>query len=241
MNICVAQMRSIKGDIQRNLEKHKKFIDVALAHRADIIIFPELSLTSYEPEWAKAWAIPIADSRLDFLQAIADIRSMIIGVGAPVMIDKRMRIGMIIFQPSQPRQVYLKKYLHPDEEKFFVSGNGTVEFLGSQQEVALAICYELSVPAHADHAYRRGAQVYLASVAKTAMGIEKATPRLSEIAREYSMVALMSNCVGEFDGGVSGGKSSVWDNRGTLMGQLDDHHEGLLILDENMQLSAITF
>jgi len=56
MKICVAQTRPVKGDIQSNIENHKKFIDLAVSGGADTIIFPELSLTGYEPELAKELA-----------------------------------------------------------------------------------------------------------------------------------------------------------------------------------------
>jgi predicted amidohydrolase len=52
MKICVAQTKSVKGDVLKNIENHLKFIELALAFSADLIIFPELSLTGYEPELA---------------------------------------------------------------------------------------------------------------------------------------------------------------------------------------------
>jgi predicted amidohydrolase len=45
MKICVAQTRAIKGDIQSNIDNHKKLIDLAISNGANIVIFPELSLT----------------------------------------------------------------------------------------------------------------------------------------------------------------------------------------------------
>ena len=49
MKLCAAQIKPINGDIEANIEKHKKLIDLAIANGADIIIFPELSITGYEP------------------------------------------------------------------------------------------------------------------------------------------------------------------------------------------------
>ena len=45
------------------------------------------------------------------------------------------------------------------------------------------------------------------------------------------MTVLMSNCTGEYDGMLCGGKTAVWNTRGRLKGQLDDTSEGLLIFD----------
>jgi predicted amidohydrolase len=136
---------------------------------------------------------------------------------------------MALFQPGKPRQLYSKKYLHADEEPFFVSGQHGPGRIG--EDIALAICYEISVPQHAEEAHRNGARVYIASVAKFMHGIDKALARLAEIGSSYSMTVLMSNSVGQADGYECAGKSSAWDNKGRLLGQLDGYREGILLLD----------
>jgi predicted amidohydrolase len=142
---------------------------------------------------------------------------------------------MVLFQPHKSRQTYSKKYLHPDEEAFFISGRNSTALIENQANVALAICYELSVPEHSESAYRNGAEVYIASVAKTADGVEKAIKSLSGIANKYSMTVLMSSCIGECDGFECGGKTSIWNNQGLLSGQLNDSDEGILIIDTQTQ------
>ncbi len=52
MKICLAQIKSIKGDVEENIIHHKGFIEKALTYDVDLIIFPELSITGYEPELA---------------------------------------------------------------------------------------------------------------------------------------------------------------------------------------------
>jgi predicted amidohydrolase len=104
-----------------------------------------------------------------------------------------------------------------------------------EYEIAMAICYEISVPLHAKQAHKNGSQIYIASVAKTISGMKKALETLSETAKRYSMVVLLSNCVGECEGKEAGGRSSVWNNKGILLGQLDNVNEGMLILDTTTQ------
>ena len=53
MRIAVAQTKPVKGDMQHNVDQHKKLIAVAIANKADLVIFPELSITGYEPALAK--------------------------------------------------------------------------------------------------------------------------------------------------------------------------------------------
>ena len=237
MKACVAQTKPIKGDIQRNIEGHKKLIDLALSYGADAVIFPELSLTGYEPTLAKELATHQDDSRFDDFQKLSNTNQMIIGVGAPTKsnIGLGVCISMLLFQPHKPRQTYSKKYLHPDEEEFFISGQSFPSLKLNKANVAIAICYELSVPEHAEKAYDSGAEIYIASVAKSASGVDRATKRLADIADKYSMTVLMSNCVGPSDNFESAGTTSVWNHRGVLVGKLDDANEGIIIYDSDTQ------
>jgi Predicted amidohydrolase len=51
INIILAQLNLTVGDIEGNTEKIINSIsDAELKHNADIIIFPELSISSYPPE-----------------------------------------------------------------------------------------------------------------------------------------------------------------------------------------------
>ena len=47
LNLALAQIATKLGDVQFNLEKHLDFIKQARAQKADLILFPELSLTGY--------------------------------------------------------------------------------------------------------------------------------------------------------------------------------------------------
>ena len=231
MKICLAQVGSIRGDIQRNIEQHKKMIDHAVTYGADLIIFPELSLTGYHPELANELATDKNDPRFDDFQRISHTKQIAIGVGVPLKGSAGITISMILFYPDQERKVYSKKYLHADEEPFFVSGKNFPVLTIGGMNVALAICYELSVPEHLECALQNDAKIYIASIAKVDRNIDKALERLSAIARQHSMPVLMVNCLGPCDGSEGIGTSSAWDDKGSLIGQLDRIHEGMLILD----------
>lgn len=236
MKICVAQTKSIKGDIQANIENHKRFIDLAVSDEADIIIFPELSLTGYEPTLAKKLATTFNDSRLDDFQVISNTQQITIGVGLPTRNNAGICISMVLFHPDQAREIYSKQYLHADEEPFFVSGQSCSGLIGEASDIALAICYEISVPQHAEAACKNGASIYLASVAKFTNGIDKAFHRLSEIAKQNSMIVMMSNCIGEADGGMCAGQSAIWNKEGSLLGQLEEDREGIIIFDTEQKI-----
>lgn len=231
MKIAVAQIESVKGDIQQNIERHKKLITLAIVHGVHTVIFPELSLTGYEPELAEALATTPNDSRLNDFQVISDENQITIGVGLPIRAAKGIQIGLVLFQPNQQRQVYTKKYLHEDELPFFVSGENDQIVIEHQPDIALAICYELSVEAHAQAAFQNGATIYIASVAKSKKGVKKASKRLIELAKKYTMTVLMSNSIGQSSGFYSAGQSAIWNNQGVLLEQFNETEQGILILE----------
>ena len=88
---------------------------------------------------------------------IADTKQITIGVGVPTKNNTGICISMILFQPHKARQTYSKKYLHPDEEEFFIDGQNYSGSIGNKTNIALAICYELSVPEHSENAFKSGA------------------------------------------------------------------------------------
>jgi predicted amidohydrolase len=81
-----------------------------------------------------------------------------------------------------------------------------------------------------------GATIYVASVAKSAKGVEKAFAHYPVIAKQYAMPVLMANCVGFCDNFFSVGKSAVWTKEGKLVGELDDKREGILIFDTETEV-----
>lgn len=231
MRICVAQIRTFKGDIDRNIEAHKRLLDVATSNQADLVVFPELSLTGYEPKIARQLATHQDDEKLDGLQAISDAKQVTICVGLPTLSDSGVRISMIVFQPNQSRITYSKRHLHADELPYFVPGQEQIILTVRNKKIAPAICYESLLPEHSADASTAGAQVYLASVAKSANGVAKGFKHYPEIAQKYSMMVVMSNCIGPCDDFEGVGKSAVWNSSGILLGQLNETNEGVLLVD----------
>lgn len=231
MKLCAAQTLAIKGDIGKNIDKHLRLAELAFTGGADFILFPELSLTGYEPELAQELAMDPMDARLDVFQQFSDRHRVTLGLGAPIRSIRGIYISLVFFQPDEPRQVYSKQYLHQDEDPFFIPGKGQIYLVNGIHKISPALCYEISKPDHADQAVKNGASIYVASVAKSAQGVDKAEQRLTEIARQYSIPVVMSNCIGFCDHFIAAGRSSVWNEEGERVGQLSDTQEGVLIFD----------
>ena len=231
MRICIGQTNPRKGDIEKNIEQHIKLLDIAIHRNADIVIFPELSLTGYEPELAKDLATTQADKRLDVFQNISDINEVVIGVGLPTRENDNIFISMIVFQPKKERLTYSKQYLYPTEVGYFTPGKQQIYLNICDNIVAPAICYELSNPEHSEAAYKNKANIYIASVLNSVGGVDGDIKKLSAIANKYKMTVFMANFIGQSGGYQCAGKSSIWDTTGNLIGQLDSETEGVLIYD----------
>lgn len=234
MKICLAQTKSDKGKIDCNIKHHTNWIEIALSEKADLIVFPELSLTAYEPLLAKELATHQNDSRLDAFQSISDLNKIAIGVGLPTRSESGILISMVVFQPERPRQTYSKQILHSDEKPYFIEGHEQTILTIKGLNIALAICYESLQPEHSEYANKLGADIYLASVAKSQGGIEKANVYFPKIADNYAMPVLMVNGLGYCDNFKSAGQTSVWDESGILLEQLDSQSEGIIIYDTDL-------
>lgn len=239
MKLCAVQLASLKGDLPGNLQRHLVCIEQAAALGAELVVFPELSLTGYEPSVARQAALPVTSARLDPLQAACDRLGITVAVGLPLPTPDGIRIGMPVFCPDAPRQAYAKQRLHDDELPYFTPGHQALLLEVGEHRVAPAICYESMFMAHAAVARERGADLYLVSVAKTAKGIREGYAHYPEVARELGMPVLMANCVGPADTFIGAGGSAAWDSQGHLLASLDDHSEGLIVLDTR-SANAIT-
>lgn len=231
MKLALAQFRPVPGDLPANRERHLAFVSDAVAAGADAIVFPELSLSGYEPRLAPACALRAADAFLDPFQEWADRTGIVIGAGMPVTGEKGLHIGLVFFQPGKPRQTYTKKYLHPDEEPFFEPGTAEAAIQIGQEWLIPAICYEISVSQHAIDALADKRGIYLASVAKTEKGMDAAWERLPQITTEFGVPAAIVNCLGPNDDFTGAGCTAAWAANGRLLGQLDGETEELLIAD----------
>ncbi|MEL6602137.1 MAG: carbon-nitrogen hydrolase family protein [Cyanobacteria bacterium J06614_10] len=231
MKISAVQLQPATGNIESNIAKHLTLVDASVRQGADLVFFPELSLTGYEPALAQTLATEKADQRLNVFQQRSDEHKIVIGVGLPISVESGVQIGMIWFTPNRPRRCYAKQQLHADELPFFVAGDEQLVLEISAEKIAPAICYESLQPDHAKQAAELGASVYLASVAKPAGGMKKGVLHYPEIAKQQNMCVIMADSVGPCDDFVSVGQSAAWNGKGELLAQMDSQSEGFLLLD----------
>lgn len=239
MKIALAQIRPIKGNIEKNIDLHKSFISLAIENKADAVFFPELSITGYEPTLANKLNIGLSDSLVYDFQELSNFNHLVIGLGAPLKLNKSLFISMLIFQPERPLETYFKQQLHDDEKPYFSEGTSPKILDLKDGKIGLAICYESLKESHLNQNLDLGANLYLASVAKSQKGLKNANSYFPERAKVNKIPILLVNSIGHCDNFESAGQSAIWNSEGKLIAQLPQTQEGLLIYDTTRDSAQI--
>lgn len=232
MILAAAQTKPTRGNIEANLLDHYRLIELAVKNGAQLIAFPELSISGYERENAHQLAFKKDDPRLDNLKKLAVENNIIIIAGAPIQIENQLFIGEFIISPDNSVSIYTKQFLHEGEDEFFQSSfdyNPMLEI--ENQKISFAICADIDNPLHPENACKKETDIYIASIFFSPNGIPNAYRDLKNYAEKHKMNVLMSNFSGESWGYPSGGKSAFWNNKGELIGQMNDSDSGLLLAE----------
>jgi predicted amidohydrolase len=228
----VAQIKTVRENCTKNIEKHMEFINLAVKHSSKLILFPELSLTGYERELAREQFFVEDDERLECFRKASVEHDIIIIAGAPLLLEDHLYIASWIFNPDGTQEIYTKKYLHPGEELYFHSSTQYDPLITlSEEQLSLAICYDIEVEEHIIQVKERKSDYYAASIFYSQKGIQSGLTRLQYIAKEYSIAVLMSNYVGTCWDTLSGGFSSIWSKNGDLVIAADADTECLLVAE----------
>lgn len=210
LTLAAAQSTSVPGDLATNLRTHLDFIAAAAAAKVELLLFPELSLTGYEPTLAAELTLEPGDVRLLPLREACRAAGLTAVVGAPVQGTAGLQIGALIITADGTCRIHTKEYLHPGESPPFVPGSGGELLEVAGLNGALAICADSNHPAHADAARARGADLYLVSAVIGATGYPADSAQLAGHARRLAMPVLMANYGGPTGGYACVGRSACW-------------------------------
>ena len=232
--IAVAQSSSSKGDIDENVRRHLMMVARAIENDVNVIVFPELSLTGYEPEIAAQLAIDASDHRLNPLQELSDRSGVTIVAGCPIRSNfNKPYIGALIFRRHLKIETYRKRFVHEDELPWFLPSDDVVVCASHGRHLGIAICFDVSNPQHAADTFRKGADVYVAGVAKTPDGIAKAEEQLAGYARRHQSPVVMANHATETGGSPTGGRSAIWNEFGNIIIRAPESSEHLAIAERS--------
>lgn len=249
VKIALAQINTHLGDVGANLEKHRVLINEAQAAGAELIVFPELSLTGYSlqdlvPSVAHtvSESDPVFKPLLDASQKI----DMVVGF---VDEDQRHRffIGAAYLSGGKALHIHHKAYLPTyglfDEGRFFAWGDSIHAFDTKFGRVGILICEDFW---HASPPYLLwldGADLFLFTSASPGRGLGK-PPALEsarwveDINRAYANLftsfVVHSNRAGFEDGLNFWGGSTIFDPNGELVARGAYHEETLLVSEIDM-------
>ena len=162
--VALAQLDLMVGDIAGNA---RQVIACAqrLRGRADIVVFPELTLTGYPPE--DLLLRPACDVRV--AAALREIAAAAVGItlviGYPAIRDGLrynmagvLRDGVVEFEY---RKMQLPNYSVFDERRYFEPGSNAVVFQQDGVRFGLTVCEDIWFDAPVQRATACGAQVLL--------------------------------------------------------------------------------
>jgi len=232
MKVAIAQILRNPYALEENMQAHLHACRQAGEQAADLILFPELSLTGYNLLDTKRQAFTLDDHRLSPLQVLADEYNLTIVAGAPVRHTDRLLLASLILSPKQPISCYTKQHLHGEEQKYFETAPDLNPLLViGGEKIALSICADINYPEHSKAAMQREATIYLSSIYFESYEMDKAHRQLAAHAKANQMKVLMANFTGTADGRSAGGKSGWWNQEGKLMQSLSPTEPELVVAD----------
>ncbi len=246
LRLALAQISTKLGDVQANLEKHLAYIRRARRVGANLIVFPELSLTGYVlQDLASTVALqPVPDDPIfrSLLKA-----SLVIDIAVGFVeedVRNRFYISSAYLSRGEVvhvhRKVYLPTYGMFDEGRFFALGDRVQAFDTHFGRMGMLICEDFW---HASPPYLLwldGADLFLfmssSPVRGLGAGTELETARWVErvnrgYANLFTSFVAHTNKVGFEDGLNFWGGAMVFDPNGKQVAKGPYHEEGLTLAE----------
>jgi len=232
--LVMAQLNLVVGDIQSNTEKVIRSAQRAIDEfEADIIAFPELTLTGYPPE--DLLLRPSLQRRVEkALQQISDANLDInIVIGYPRRRDGKLFNSLSVLRRREIKLTYdkqcLPNYQVFDERRYFDPGHQVGLFHIAGCKIAFTICEDMWEELPAAQAKEAGAQL-MVNINASPYHMKKVSERkelLSKRGREAGCPIVYINLVGGQDELVFDGASMVVTEAGDCRFLAPSYTEGL--------------
>ena len=242
INLALAQINTTLGNVQANLAKHLDLIKEARQQGADLVVFPELSLTGYilQDLVPTVACRPQADDPVfhNLLEASHKI-DVVVGF---VDEDARHRFYIALAYLAQGQvlhvhhKVYLPTYGLFDERRFFAPGDRIQAFDTRFGRMGILICEDFWHVSPPYLLWQDGADLLVFSSASPGRGLNHSSQLVSSawvehINRAYASLFTIfiahSNRSGFEDGLNFWGGSTLYDPNGKLVVQAPYFEESL--------------
>jgi predicted amidohydrolase len=208
IKLALAQISSKRTDKQENLRKIEEVTRKAKEQGADMVIFPELSLTGYvirDQIYELAETIP--GPSVERVEQIAKETGMYVVFGMPELSDKTKATlfnTAVFVGPNgyigKYRKMYLPTHSVFEEKRYFRSGYQTAVYDTPLGKIGFCICYDLFFPEVTRLARLKGAQLIVSISASPA--VRRSFFEILTAARALENTAFLAyvNLVGVQDG-----------------------------------------
>ncbi|WP_422026622.1 carbon-nitrogen hydrolase family protein [Roseovarius sp.] len=165
LQVSVAQMHCVPGDVDANLEIIAKLVALAAQEGAKLIILPEMATTGYFindrlDELAEEEDGPTS-SRLG---KIAKRYRAYLVVGAPIRADGAFYDAQLLFSPEGERiATYRKTHLFSAEREWFSAGDAPMVVETPIGRIGMSVCYDLIFPEYVRRLTDMGADLVINS------------------------------------------------------------------------------
>lgn len=244
LNLALAQISTKLGDVESNLEKHLDYIEQAKKHKADLLVFPELSLTGYvlQDLVASVAHRPLDDDPV-FQPLLKASRDLDLSVGF-VDEDSRHRFYIASAYLSGGKvlhvhhKVYLPTYGLFDEGRFFAWGDTVRSFDTRFGRMGMLICEDFWHVSPPYLLWLDGADIMLFSSASPGRGLTdreklESARWVERVNKAYASMftSFVTHCnrVGFEDGLLFWGGATVNDPNGELLTQGPYFEEALTL------------
>jgi NAD+ synthase (glutamine-hydrolysing) len=242
ITIVLAQLNLTVGDIEGNSEKIIKSIGEACQiHKADIILFPELTISSYPPEdllLRPAFHDYIKEALKNIVSATKDIHVLL---GYPCLHEGKLYNACSLIRNRNIIQTYYKQNLPNygvfDEKRYFKEGSGLSLFEIKGHKAAISVCEDVWVPEFTETVSAAGAKI-LFNMNASPYHKNKLSQReaiISKRAADSGMYIVYSNLVGGQDELVFDGNSMVVNNHGDVIFHAPQFEESLYSVQLNLE------
>ncbi len=229
MRVALGQFGAQLGNVRANLDTMRAMVADAARADAEVVCFPELSLSGYLLDagaYTPQLMREVADA-VDKLAAASSRHDLTLVYGAPERVDGALRNAVIMQLPTGSRITYAKTHMDAVERAVFHRGD---RFVVDQRGIGVACCYDLAFPEPARAVNLLGARalvVPMAWEAKRGFVMANVVPARAVENVFYVLCANQCGAVGPF---TFRGGSCVVDPLGGMCVRLGDD-EGLAVSD----------
>ncbi|MHB1220580.1 MAG: NAD+ synthase [Gammaproteobacteria bacterium] len=238
LRVVLAQINLMVGDIAGNLTKHlEAAYEAGDKLSADVIVFPELSLTGYPSEDLLLRPSFIQEVNEALQQFIMEIRNIHCVVGHPYATEQGIFNACSLIHNGNIIGQYAKQHLPNygvfDEARYFTPGDAPCVVPINGIPTGLVICEDLWFPEPVQRAKAEGARIILSPNASP-FEVDKHKQRYATLAaraEENKLPIIYVNQVGGQDDLIFDGDSMVIDEEGEIRQQAAFCEEELLTVD----------